>query len=103
MHLNRHQQTRQRVKRSWLLLLATGFLLCVLAQNTRPVLAAGAIVPLPVSYTSSDAISSPSGATARTKKIRMACYPVWGQCTKDSDCCTGFCRVGRVTAYCDHK
>ena len=39
---------------------------------------------------------------ARTKKIRMACYPVGGECTKNSDCCTGFCRAGRVAAYCDN-
>ena len=101
------------MKRSKLLLLAAGLLLCVvsgvsaqnsvLAQNTRPSLADGAIVPQPVSYSLSDATPSPSDALARPKMLRMACYPVWGQCTKDSDCCTGFCRVGRVTAYCDNK
>jgi hypothetical protein len=77
--------------------------LFVLAENTSPSLADGAIVSQPVSYFASDVISSPSGSIARTKTLRMACYPVWGECTKNSDCCTGFCRVGRVTAYCDYK
>jgi len=31
-----------------------------------------------------------------------ACYPVGGECTKNSDCCTGFCRSGLQTAYCDN-
>ena len=95
------------MKQSKFLLLGAGPLVCLLlsllAQNTRPLLAEGAIVPQPVSYSPGDTITSPSGATARTDKLRMACYPVWGQCTKDSDCCTGFCRVGRVAAYCDNK
>jgi hypothetical protein len=91
------------LKSSKLLLLATGLLLCLLAQNTRAVSADGAIVPRPVSYAAGDTTTSSSGATARTNKIRMACYPVWGECTKDTDCCTGFCRVGRVTAYCDYQ
>ena len=91
------------MKQSKLLLLTTGLLLCLLAPNMRPLLADGAIAPQPVSYAQSDAITSPSGATARPHKLRMACYPVWGQCTKDSDCCTGYCRVGRVAAYCDNK
>jgi hypothetical protein len=91
------------VKQSKLLLFTTGLLLCLLAQNARPLLADGAIAAQPVSYSPGDAIASPSGATAGPHKLRMACYPVWGQCTKDSDCCTGYCRVGRVTAYCDNK
>jgi hypothetical protein len=91
------------VKRSTPLVLATGFLLFVLAENARPSLADGAVVPRAVSYSSDNATSSPSGSAARTEKLRMACYPVWGECTKNSDCCTGFCRVGRVTAYCDYK
>jgi hypothetical protein len=91
------------MKQSKLLLLAAGLLLCLLTPNTRPLLADGAIVPQLASYSPSDTAPSPSGAMARTNKLRMACYPVWGQCTKDSDCCTGYCRVGRVTAYCDHK
>src|SRR5271156_6364091 len=79
----------------------SGLLLCVLIC---PSLAdGGAIVPQPVSYSQSDAIFSSSGSMARTKKLRMACYPVFVECTKNSDCCTGFCRVGRVTAYCDNK
>jgi hypothetical protein len=45
-------------------------------------LADGAIVPQPVSYSPMDAISSPSGSMARTKKIRMACYPVGGNARK---------------------
>jgi hypothetical protein len=95
------------MRHSGLLRFATAFLLCVvscvMAQSTHPLSADAAIVPQPVSYSPGDATSAPSGAMARTKKLRMACYPVWGQCTKDSDCCTGFCRVGRVTAYCDYK
>src|SRR6516165_6887842 len=56
----------------------------------------------PASYSPSDATGTPSSSIARTKKLKIACYPVGGQCTKDSDCCTGFCRVGRVGTYCDH-
>jgi len=81
------------------------FVSCVFAflgQSTRPILADGAIVLQSVSYSPMEAISSPSGSMARTKKIKMACYPVGGECTKNSDCCTGFCRSGRVTAYCDN-
>jgi hypothetical protein len=91
------------VKRSMPLLLATGFVLFVVAENARPALADGPIVPQTVSYSQSDTTSAPSGSAARAQKLRMACYPVWGQCTRDSDCCTGYCRVGRVTAYCDYK
>jgi hypothetical protein len=59
---------------------------------------------LGISYSSADASPAPSGSMAGLKKLaRAACYPVFAQCTKDSDCCTGFCRVGRVTAYCDYK
>jgi hypothetical protein len=93
------------VKKSKLQLLTTALVLCVFAflgQSTRPMLADGAIVPQPVSYSPMDAISSPSDSMARTKKIRMACYPAGGECTHNSDCCTGFCRSGRVTAYCDN-
>lgn len=79
-----------------LLLFAAGLVAFVSAQNPGLVLADGAIAPQPVSYSQRGAISAPSGAVART------CYPVWGQCTKDSDCCTGYCRVGKVTAYCDY-
>lgn len=84
------------MKPSKLFLFVAGIVLCVLVQNTRSVLADGAIVPQPVSHSQSGAISSPSGAMAKT------CYPQWGQCTKNSDCCTGYCRVGRVYAYCDY-
>jgi hypothetical protein len=82
---------------SKLLLFATGLVVCVSTQSTRPALADNATAPRPASYAQSDAISSPSGAMAKT------CYPVWGQCTKDTDCCTGFCRVGKIYAYCDYK
>jgi hypothetical protein len=61
------------------------FISCVFAflgQSTRPLLADGAIVPLHVSYSPMDAIPSPSGSMARTKKIRLACYPVGGECIK---------------------
>jgi hypothetical protein len=81
------------------------FIFCVfvfLGQSTRPILADHAIVPQPDSYSPMDATSSPSSSMARTKKIRMACYPVGGECTKNSDCCTGFCRSGLQTAYCDN-
>jgi hypothetical protein len=81
------------------------FISCVFAflgQSARPVLADGAIVPQPISYSPIDAIPSPSGSMARTKKIRMACYPAGGECLKNSDCCTGFCRSGLSTAYCDN-
>jgi hypothetical protein len=76
------------------------------AVFARP-LSAEVVVPQAVSYRPPETLSSPSGARAETraatKNVRMACYPVWAECTKDSDCCTGYCRVGRVTAYCDHK
>ena len=81
------------------------FISCVfafLSDSTRLALADGAIASQPVSYSPMDAISSPSGSMARSKTIRMACYPVGGECTHNSDCCTGFCRSGRVTAYCDN-
>jgi hypothetical protein len=85
--------------------IAISLISCVfvfLGQSTRPMLADGAIVPQPVSYSPLDAASSPSSSVARSKKIRMACYPVGGECTKNSDCCTGFCRSGLQTAYCDN-
>jgi hypothetical protein len=80
--------------------------LCVIAclgQATRPTLADHTFAPQPISYSLRQAISSPSGPMARTEKIRMACYRVGGECTKDSNCCTGFCRAGRVAAYCDNS
>ncbi|MGA8481386.1 MAG: hypothetical protein WB696_25740 [Chthoniobacterales bacterium] len=91
------------MKESKLQLVITALVLCVFAflgQSTRPMLADGAIVPQPVSYSPMDA--TPSGSMARTKKIRMACYPVGGECLKNSECCTGFCRSGLTTAYCDN-
>jgi hypothetical protein len=72
------------------------------AQITRPMLADGANVPKPISYSPMDGKSIPSGSAARTNKLRMTCYPAGGECTKNSDCCTGFCRAGRVAAYCDN-
>jgi len=54
------------------------FVSCVFAflgQSTRPTLADGAIVPQPVSYSPMDGASIPPGLTARTSKLRMACYP----------------------------
>jgi hypothetical protein len=56
------------------------FISCVFAflgQSTRPLLADGAIVPLHVSYSPMDAIPSPSGSMARTKKIRLALSCGW--------------------------
>jgi hypothetical protein len=87
------------------LLVAILFISCVFAflgQSTRPMLADDAIVPRPFSYSPMNAISSPSGSMARTKKITQGCYPVGGECTKNADCCTGFCRSGLQTAYCDN-
>jgi len=87
------------------LFVMVSFILCVggfLGETSHPLLADGAIAPQPVSYSAVDAISSPSGAVARTKKIRMACYPVGGECMKNSDCCTGFCRTGLSSTYCDN-
>jgi hypothetical protein len=74
-----------------------------MGESTRPMLADDMIAPRLVSYSPMDAIPSPSGSMARTKKIRIACYPVGGECTHNSDCCTGFCRSGRTTAYCDNR
>jgi hypothetical protein len=84
---------------AWLL---AGLIAVSPAVFARPI-SAEVLVPQPVSYSPLETLPSPSGARAATKNIRMACYPVWAECTKDSDCCTGYCRVGRVTAYCDHK
>jgi hypothetical protein len=75
------------VKRYKLFLFLAALVASVSMQNTRPLLAGDAGAPQPISY------------VQRTAKT---CYPVWGQCTKDSDCCTGYCRVGRVYAYCDY-
>ena len=48
---------------------------------------------------------SGQATAARHKTSTKSCYPVYGECTKDSDCCTGFCRPGsgRYPAYCDYK
>jgi hypothetical protein len=75
---------------------AAGLVVFASAQDARPALAGGAVEPQSASYSQRGVISPSSGATAKT------CYPLWGQCTKDSDCCTGYCRVGRVSAYCDY-
>jgi hypothetical protein len=91
------------VKEPKLQLLTAALVLCVLAEVTRPLLASGAVAPQTVSYSPNDAMSSPARSMAKTKKLRIACYPVGVECTKNSDCCTGFCRSGRVTAYCDNK
>ena len=85
--------------------IAIWFVSCVFAflgQSTRPMLADDAIVPRAISHSPMNAISSPSGSMARTKKITQGCYPVGGDCTQNSQCCTGFCRSGRATAYCDN-
>jgi len=85
-------------------LLTAAFVLCVFAflGQGSPTLAQSAVVPKPISYSPMDAVPSPSGSMAKIKKLRMACYPAGGECTKNSDCCTGFCRAGRVAAYCDN-
>jgi hypothetical protein len=71
--------------------LSAGVLSCLQVQSTPALAAEARAGPQSVAY------------AVRTKKPRTACYPVWAQCTKDADCCTGFCRVGRVTAYCDYN
>lgn len=91
------------MKNAKLCLLAAGLVCCVLVQGTRPLLADGAVVLRSVSYSPGSATSSPPRPMARTKRLRLACYPAGVECTRDSDCCTGFCRVGRVNAYCDNK
>jgi hypothetical protein len=73
-----------------------------LGQSTRPMLADDAIVPRAISHSPMNAISSPSGPMARTKKITQGCYPVGGDCTQNSQCCTGFCRAGLNNTYCDN-
>ena len=85
--------------------IAISFVSCVFAflgQSTRPMLADDAIVPRAISHSPMNAISSPSGSMARTKKITQGCYPVGGECTQNSQCCTGFCRAGRAAPYCDN-
>jgi hypothetical protein len=87
------------------LLVSISFISCVVAflgQSTRPMLADDAIVPRAISYSPMKAISSPSGSMARTKKITQGCYPVGGDCTQNSQCCTGFCRTGLSNTYCDN-
>jgi hypothetical protein len=84
---------------------AISFISCVFAflgQSTRPMLGDDAIVPRAISYSPMHTISSPSGSMARTKKITQGCYPVGGECTQNSQCCSGFCRGGRAAAYCDN-
>jgi hypothetical protein len=56
-------------------------------ESTGPLLADG-LAPQFVSY-SPGAPSLPQGST---KEIKMACYPVHSECTKNSDCCSGVCR-----------
>ncbi len=93
----------QSVKRSTVQLLwSVAAVLCVVAFSSKSAVRSSADVALtPISYSSGNA-GAHSGPSAKNKQIRLACYPVFVECTKDSDCCTGFCRVGRVTAYCDH-
>jgi hypothetical protein len=72
---------------------ATAFLLCVFAflgQGTVPLLADSTVEPQAVSYSSGDTITPAKNSI--TEKIRTACYPVHGECTKNSDCCSGICR-----------
>jgi hypothetical protein len=86
--------------RSKLFLFVIALLLPILAQGMRPSLADDTVAAQPVSFSPDDPMSL-SPAT-KIKKLRIACYPQWAECTKDSDCCTGFCRAGRVAAYCDN-
>ena len=72
--------------------LSAAFVFCVfgsLGQSTGPLLADGALVLQPVSYSPGDATSSPAGPLAPAKTIRMACYAAKARCVKDSDCCSG--------------
>jgi hypothetical protein len=103
MLFNKEDQAMKESKLRSFLAAAFAFgVFAFVCQSTRPILADGATVLQRVSYPPVDMASSPSGSMARTKKIRMACYPVGGECTKNFDCCSGFCRSGRVTAYCDN-
>jgi hypothetical protein len=80
------------------------FVALVAVQGTRPLLAGDAIAPQLVSYVPGDATPSPSRATAATQKLKMACYRLWFQCTRETDCCPGlFCRLGNGNAHCDYK
>ena len=64
-------------------------------------------VPQTVSYSPQDPTLAPTlapgNASAGAKGIRLACYPNGGECTRNSDCCTGFCRSGLAAAYCDYR
>ena len=77
--------------------IAISFVSCVFAflgQSTRPMLADDAIVPRAISHSPMNAISSPSGSMARTKKITQGCYPVGGDSRKILNAVQG--SVGRV-------
>ena len=97
------------MKESKLLLgfsLTTAFVFCIFAflgQSTRPILADGALLPQPVSYSLAEATPSPAAPIAGAKTIRMACYPLRGGCTKDSDCCSGHCRTNQRASYCSNN
>ena len=85
--------------------IAISFVSCVFAflgQSTRPMLADDAIAPPAISHSPMNAIFSPSGSMVRTKKITQGCYPVGGDCTQNSQCCTEFCRAGLNNTYCDN-
>jgi hypothetical protein len=75
-------------------------LFALLGRSSSPSLASVDIRP--ISYSPVDATGSPSSSMARTKRTRMACYPVGGECTQNVQCCTGFCRSGLQAAYCDN-
>jgi hypothetical protein len=92
------------VKPSKFFLLVTALAALVSVQDTRPLLAGDAIAPRLVSYVPRDATPSSSGATAGTQKLKVACYRLWFQCTRENDCCPGlFCRLGNGNAHCDYK
>lgn len=70
-------------------------------ESTGPLLADG-LAPQFVSYSSGDAITPAKNWI--TEKLRTACYPVHSGCTKDSDCCSGQCRIWRgYASYCYPK
>jgi hypothetical protein len=76
------------------------FVFAFLGQSAGPLLADGAFVRQSVSYSTVDAVSSPTSSTAGNKKIRMTCYPARTGCTKDSDCCSGHCQSFARASYC---
>jgi hypothetical protein len=92
------------MRRSFILFAACSIITVTAAfAQMAPLLADRGAVHQAPSYSSVSTTSSPSDAMAKIKETAKACYPVFAECTKNSDCCSGFCRSGRVTAYCDYR